>query len=327
MNNRKVWQQFLTARGVLAEEGLEDSVCAVDEPGVLAVSGEDAVTFLQGQVTCDIRTISETHSSLGAFCNPKGRVMSLFRVVRMAEVLYLLMPAELLPLIQKKLQMYVMRSKVELQDVSDQFCFLGITGHCNATINQLTGIVLPERVNHAVTDQGQCIVRVHGERKRYCLMTHMESAKIIWESLVASEQFSECNSSVWEQSEVTASIPLICKATSEVFVPQMLNLDQLEGISFKKGCYTGQEIVARSHYLGKLKRRLFRLQGDQGPMPTVGTAVYGNPRKPEQSIGQVIRVAGKTGHYELLAVLQTECVKDEIKIRLFNPEGVLLKIA
>ncbi len=320
--SHEAWQQFLAERAVTTEREAEYSVCAMQAPGVLAVSGADAVTFLQGQATCDMKLISESKSSLGAFCNPKGRVISLFRVVRMAEVLYLLMPAELLSQVQKKLQMYVMRSKVELQDVSEQFCFFGVVGDCDVVVNQLTGVALPEAVNDAVIDGERSVVRVHGEAKRYCLMTSLELAKKFWISLIESGPFAECDFKVWEQSEVAAGVPVICAATSEAFVPQMLNLDQLDGISFKKGCYTGQEIVARSHYLGKLKRRLFRLRGNEGEVPVVGTMVYGNPQQPEQSIGQVIRVAGEMGDYELLAVLQMEFTAGDI--RLSSPEGVML---
>lgn len=322
--SHEAWQQFITERAVTAGRKGEYSVCAMQAPGVLAVSGEDAVTFLQGQATCDMNLISESKSNLGAFCNPKGRVISLFRVVRMAEVFYLLMPAELLPQVQKKLQMYVMRSKVLLQDVSEQFCFLGIVGDCAAQMNQLTGVVLPETVNDAISGEEQCVIRVHGETKRYCLMAPLESAKMFWTSLVESGQFGACGSDEWEQLEVAAGVPIVCEATREAFVPQMLNLDQLDGISFKKGCYTGQEIVARSHYLGKLKRRLFRLRGNEGEMPVVGAAMYGNPQQPEQSIGQVIRVAGKVNDYDLLAVLQMEFAEGEV--RLSGPEGVLLDI-
>ncbi|MCK5922320.1 MAG: tRNA-modifying protein YgfZ, partial [Methylococcales bacterium] len=146
----------------------------------------------------------------------------------------------------------------------------------------------------------------------------------IWESLIESSQFTECNSSVWEQSEVTAGVPLVCKATSEAFVPQMLNLDQLEGISFKKGCYTGQEIVARTHYLGKLKRRMY-LAGcasDRLPEPSENIMKQGH----EQSVGQVIKAEVlRSGDIRLLTVLQIDQSGSE-NLYLEKSPGSLLQI-
>ncbi len=208
---------------------------------VLTVSGADAGKFLQGQITCNVNDITATQSSLGAMCNPKGRAITTFLLVKSGNNFLLILPKELLETVKKRLNMYVLRSDVTLIDSSDSLCLLGLTAPSNeaflATQQQSTAV----RINFT----NRCLV-----------IADVNNAIALWSESVA-QGFQARYSTHWIMLDILAGIPWLTTATSEQFIPQMLNLDKLGGISLTKGCYTGQEIVARTHYLGKAKRALF----------------------------------------------------------------------
>lgn len=208
---------------------------------VLTVSGNNAAQFLQGQITCNVHDVTTMQSSLGAMCTPKGRVISTFLLVKSADDFLLILPAELLETVKKRLSMYVLRSKVTLTDSSDSLCLLGLTNLSNKAF--------------LATEQQNSVVRVHlGNRD--LIIADEQSAIQLWAEYVALG-YQATDSMYWLTLDILAGIPWLSVATSEEFIPQMLNLDKLGGISLTKGCYTGQEIVARTHYLGKAKRALF----------------------------------------------------------------------
>ncbi|MDD1607931.1 MAG: folate-binding protein, partial [Methylococcaceae bacterium] len=187
---------------------------------VLTVSGTEAGQFLQGQITCNVHDVTATQSSLGAMCNPKGRAITTFLLAKSGDDFLLVLPNELLEIVKKRLSMYVLRSKVTLTDSSDSLCLLGLT----ATSNEA--------------------------------FLAVDNAMTLW-SEYSAQGFQATDSMQWQTLDILSGIPWLTTATSEEFIPQMLNLDKLGGISLTKGCYTGQEIVARTHYLGKAKRGLF----------------------------------------------------------------------
>ena len=197
---------------------------------VLKVSGDDALSFLQGQLTNDI-TVADKAWQLSAYCNPKGRALALFNLWTNNGSAYLILHKSLTESIVKRLRMYVMRSRVVIEIMEDASCVA--INDCQ-TESVLGGLTLSEGYNE---------LSYHRSRLR-----------------VYFEQAPEAKSgSSWSQTLIDTGVPQISAQTTELFVPQMINLDVLGGINFKKGCYTGQEIVARMHYLGKLKQRMYLL--------------------------------------------------------------------
>jgi len=224
--------------------------------GVVAVHGQDAGSFLQTQFTNDTGSIDEHSSKLNAYCTPKGRILGLMRVFRQGDTWYLRLPADSIDAVVQRLRMFVMRADVTFEDVSENFLRIGVSGE--AAGEELSAIVntLPAEVN-AVTHQGDLtIVQVPGVQPRYEVYAQsLKAARSLWDSL--NVRGAPVGEAAWRLLEIQAGLPTIFSATTELFVPQMTNLELIDGVSFKKGCYPGQEIVARMQYLGTLKRRMY----------------------------------------------------------------------
>ncbi|MDO9215362.1 MAG: folate-binding protein [Methylococcales bacterium] len=211
---------------------------------VITISGIDAAQFLQGQITCNVHEVTATQSSLGAMCTPKGRVISTFLLAKSGDDFLLILPVALLETVKKRLSMYVLRAKVTLTDSSDSLCLLGLTEPSNNAF----------LATH--TENG--VVGIQFGNRELIIADEQNISRLWSESMAQGYQASD--SMHWLTLDILAGIPWLSTATSEEFIPQMLNLDKLGGISLTKGCYTGQEIVARTHYLGKAKRALFVAQ-------------------------------------------------------------------
>jgi len=207
------------------------------QQAIISFSGLDAANFLQGQITCDVNSLTEQNVLLGALCNPKGRVITVFHLFKRQDVFYMLLSADLLEGLVKRLKMFVFRSKVIIQDVSTSYDIIANDG----ALETATSVAL-------------CQFKLIAESDLSIIITQHSSIEL--------EAYSE-DPSAWYAAFDLLGLPLIRQQTSELFVPQMLNLDLIDGISFKKGCYTGQEIVARMHYKGTPKRRLYLFEADQ----------------------------------------------------------------
>jgi folate-binding protein YgfZ len=197
------------------------------------------------------------------------------------------MPVSILEPIIKRLKMYVMRSKVVITEKSEDILCFGIAGpNAQSTLTTLFKKV-PQAAQELITLDDATLLRLAGDTPRYQVFTHTENAERIWNAL--SSNCTKVGKSVWDYLEIQAGIPEIVPATQEAFVPQMVNLDSLDGINFKKGCYTGQEIVARTHYLGKVKRRtqLAHINTEEIPQAGDTIQVVGH----EEAIGQIVRAA------------------------------------
>lgn len=272
--------------------------------GLLAIGGSDAAKFLQGQTTCDMLQLAPGRTSLGAICNPKGRVVALFRAFRQDGAFYLLLPTEIIEAVRKRLRMYVLRADVKIEDIGSAWTILGTGGAGLQAALEPFGIPVPANPDDIIF-QADCLsIRIPAvEADRLLLLIRNEKAEALRTELEAGARFTRTEPSRWRLADIKAGIPWVGQAISEEFIPQMLNLDLLGGISFSKGCYTGQEIVARTHYLGNLKRRMFRLQSDGGVEPQAGAAIH--TAEPEaQSIGMVVIAApAAEGSHQMLAVL------------------------
>lgn len=268
--------------------------------GLLRVEGEDAAAFLHNLTSNDIKKLplhSAHHDSLNS---PKGRMLASLIVWRDASGYFVQLSRELLPAIQKKLSMYVLRSKVQIRDATPDYAIIGLSGPAMATALDSAGLQLPAEVM-SVSQGPYPLVRVDASRVQ--VLVPVAQAADIWRKLAANGA-ANAGSAAWRWLDIRAGIPLITTATQDEFVAQMINFEILGGVSFQKGCYPGQEIVARTQYLGKLKKRMFAAHIDSDALPAAGADVF-SAEFGEQSCGKLVAVApAPQGGYDVLVVLQ-----------------------
>lgn len=316
------WQTFLNLPGH-GSDPLTDSdgpaCCGLAGYGLLRISGEDAAPFLQGQCTCDVTALAPERSGVGAFCTPKGRVIASFRLLRAEQGFYLLLAADLAETVRKRLQMYVLRSKVVLEDLTPRRGMIGLLGGGSEALRDACGIEAPQEPGAWLETPGSLFLRLDDHTGRFLVAADMDTAPRLWSRL--SENLPRVHPDLWRLRDIAAGFPEIVAATSEEFLPQMLNLDALEGIGFQKGCYTGQEIVARTHFLGQVKRRMFRLRCVGEIEPVAGAAVYEASETEPKTVGQIVTTAPESvSAYQILAVLGTENAEGA-NLRIGRPDG------
>lgn len=226
-------------------------LCKLPHLGLLSLSGEQTRQFMQGQVTSDIQAQTSNEWLWGAHCDPKGKMIATFRSFFKEDALYLLMPKETIPIDLAQLQKYAVFNKVNISDVTDNWTLLGLAGTQAKTWLQDQYGELSENIT--VMDDGLIIK----DNDRFILMFSHAKADAI---MLAYNQ-SLSGGIPWKALEIQSGYPNIYASTSGQFIPQMCNLQALNGISFTKGCYMGQETVARIKYRGGNKRALYILTG------------------------------------------------------------------
>ncbi|MBT5229206.1 MAG: folate-binding protein YgfZ [Methylococcales bacterium] len=320
------WQAFLTNNGAHFDGNLpswpasehSDRLYDLSDYGVIEATGDDTVTFFQGQLTNNMTLITEQLGQFSSSCSPKGRMLASIRIFKRNDAYYIMLPQPLMEAMVKRFRMYVMMSKVVLTDVSDQFALTAIEG--NTLLSTLgSQLSIPDENYGCHTDNGITVLRV--EQNRVLIFAPNDTAQNLWLKLSGNAQLS--NSIDWRRSEIMAGIPTITTETVESFVPQMANIQLINGVSFDKGCYTGQEVVARIHFLGKLKKRMYQaeLKIDEAPLPGSKLFVADN----EQSIGEIVDIQATTENtYVLLAVIQI--AKADNTILAGSPTGVELSL-
>lgn len=335
------WNQFLVTQGARhSEERLPDFgkplttadlakgfVTAVTELGLISVTGDDAASFLHNQLTNDVEHLSADTARLAAYCSPKGRVMASFLMWRDAGSVYLQLPREIQAPLMKRLSMFVLRAKAKLADASADplhEAVLGIGGAAAGPLLQTWFSTLPAQPYGKVDHPMGTLVRVADAfgSPRYQWITSAANAQTVWP--VLAQSLARGGDDAWLLSEVHAGVPRIEKATQEQFVPQMINFELLGGVNFKKGCYPGQEIVARSQYLGKLKRRT-ALVSIAGTVARAGDEVFALA-DPSQPAGMVVNAApdGKGG-VDALVEMKLEALAAG-EVRLGSADGAPLQL-
>jgi tRNA-modifying protein YgfZ len=251
-----------------------DVICDLSHRGLLGVRGKDAQSFLQGQFGNDIREVTETRSQLSSYSSPKGRAYAVFRVLRDRDAYLLEMNPEPVEPVRKRLSMFVMRAEVVIENAEDSRIRFGLSGPSAEQQLEETLGAFPVEVNEVLTRNELSIVRVPTMmHPRFEFAGEIDACRALWNDL--NVHSAPVGPAGWRLLDILAGIPAIYPETSESFVPQMINLHALNGISFNKGCYPGQEVVARMHYLGKLKRRMYRLaiEGRNRRFPAVRSSV------------------------------------------------------
>ena len=275
---------------------------------VIAITGDDAVQFLHGQFTNDVEALRDGEAQWNGWCTAKGRLVASFLLVRTRGSFLLMLPAEIAPAFQKRLSMYVLRSKVKLADDSARIACLGIAGPDAAPAAR----ALPESTAARLDD------------RHYVVFVPREKLQEARNALVAQD-VEPASEQAWDWSLIRAGIPTIVGATQEAFVPQMVNFDLIDAVSFRKGCYPGQEIVARTQYRGALKRRMALAHVDGGECPQPGESVY-SAAFGDQAAGIVANAApAPDGGCDLLVVAQVESL-ERGDLRLKSPGGPALTI-
>lgn len=332
------WKEFLYARGanfagsvvrdfgdVAAERrAARDADVLVDlsSTAIIRVDGPDAANFLNGQLSVDTHRLDLARSRLAAWCNPKGRMLALFRVFRRPQSFLLQLPAALADDIATRLRVYVLRAKVTLTVDHALACFGIIGDGAPALLREAIGAP-PQNPDDVIESDGVICTRVAGPRARFEMIAASERAAPLWLDLANGAV--PTGTSTWVWHDILAGIPAILPETRDAFVPQMANLDLLDAIDFDKGCYTGQEIVARLHYRGRLKQRLYRARAALDAVPQPGDPIYASST-PGQAIGTVVMsAADPDGSTALLGVIHCDnAARDEL--RLYRPDGPRLTL-
>lgn len=331
------WLAFLQTQGAVVEGGrvqhfgdpTAERVAAAGATVLVELSalalirarGADAQTFLNGQLSNDVRRVDEARSQLAAWCTPKGRALALLRVLRRGEDYYLQLPAPLQETVLKRLRMFVLRAKVALESADADLIAFGIAGpQAEALLCAHLGEP-PAEPDGCITRDDVTVIRISGAPARFMLIAAIAAADRLWQRLRAGAR--PVASDRWTWLDVGAGVPQIYPETSEAFVPQMFNLELLGGVDFKKGCYPGQEIVARLQYRGGLKQRMVRAHADAEAAP--GMPVYA-PDLPGQTVGTVVAAAAApAGGTDLLAVIHVSSLAGG-NLRLYDERhGALLQ--
>ncbi|MFT0516688.1 YgfZ/GcvT domain-containing protein [Pseudomonas faucium] len=271
--------------------------------GILAVRGSDAGKFLQGQLTCNINYLSLEHAGLGARCMVKGRMQSSFRILPEGNGYLLAMASDLLEAQLADLKKYAVFSKATLSDESAAWVRFGLQQGDAAL--QALGLSVPASAGATVRHDG--LIAITASAGRVELWVPADNAARVRETLAATLPEGSLND--WLLGQIRAGIGQVMGPTRELFIPQMINLQAVDGVSFKKGCYTGQEIVARMQYLGKLKRRQYRLALAEQQVPAPGAEIFSPTHG--SSVGEVVLAASTGQGCELLAVLSADAVEDD----------------
>ncbi|MEP7083475.1 MAG: folate-binding protein [Betaproteobacteria bacterium] len=276
----------------------------------LELTGADAGSFLHGQFTNDVAALQIGSTQYNGYCSAKGRMLATFALLRSAEQTYLLaVPTELAEGLERRLRMFMLRARVTIRSLAATHACIGIAGVSGSALT------LDEDVHLLLLADGRQLV-----------VCPRAGADSMIRTIVATA--NRASTAAWDRLAIDAGIAVITTATQDKFVPQMLNWELVGGVSFQKGCYPGQEIVARMQYLGKLKERLFRARVRLDSPPAPGTPLFGTEFG-EQSCGTVVNAARVAeDSVELLAVLQvSSAASDRIRVGAAADSPVLELLA
>jgi len=284
-------------------------ITALKNLGVIRATGEDAVKFLQGQLTQDVALMGLNEAHLAAFCNAKGRMQASFIVFKYSEnEILMVCSADILQQTLKRLSMFVLRAKVKLLDASAEFSLFGLVGSAIGAIESVAANARIARIHWSTStfeDQTTVFLYPGAGFERALWFAPATTPPPLGATLAPS---------IWEWLEVQSGIAMITQPVFEAFVPQMLNYESVGGVNFKKGCYPGQEIVARSQFRGTLKRRAYLVHSDAAM--TVGQAVF-HVLDAEQPCGMVAACAAHPeGGFDAIVSMQTAAALDSGSSRL-----------
>jgi folate-binding protein YgfZ len=329
------WQDYLFTQGAHLQDGIVQHFgdaaaeriatrdgtirCDHSQFGMLKVTGEDAQSFLQNLLSNDIREVTSNRAQLSSFNNAKGRMLASMLIWRDGNDYVLQLHHSLCEPIRKKLSMYVLRSKVKIVDVSAEMVCIGIAGiDALKTLQALYPALPQQTMDVVVQNEDNILCREAG---RFQITTAPQRAIELWQAL---STLRSVGSPSWDWLDICAGVPFVQAATLEAFVPQMLNFEVIGGVNFKKGCYPGQEVVARMHYLGKASRRMYLAHLDDATEAKAGDALF-SAVSAEQSCGTVVDAQPSPNNgVDLLVVVQTAS-HESVTVHLGKMDGPQLQ--
>lgn len=289
--------------------------CPLDDRGMLAASGPDTADFLHAQLSSDVGRLAAGRATLTSYSDPRGRVLAAPRLIAEHDRLLLELPADQVEPVRARLARYVLRADVRLSDVSATTARFGVAGASAAVALARAAGTLPEALGECRhSEAGATLLRLEGPRPRWLVYGPPAAVAPLWDALEGHALAAAADA--WRLLEIEAGVPAIGAASAGRFVAQMLNLDRLDAIDFHKGCFPGQEVIARTRNLGRLKRRLFLLRATGSPLPAAGADVYAG----RDAVGEVVdAVAHPDGGFLALAVLRIEASGEALN--LGEPDG------
>lgn len=284
---------------------------------VLDVSGPDAVEFLQGQLSHDVAELPADTSRQAAYCTAKGRILGLLRVWRNTAGLGALVDASVAEALAKRLAMFVLRAKVRVA-IRPDLRVAGLVGPDLAAALARADLPPPAAPDLVCAHGERTVLALPGARPRVAVVV----PETALEPTLAALACPPGDAAHWMHADIAAGLAQVTAATRELFLPHHLNLDLTDGLSFRKGCYPGQEIVARMHYRGRPTRRMLRLAADTTDCPAPGSAL--RDAAGTQPRGEVVCAAPVAGGVELLAVVQVAAARREL--HLGSADGPALRV-
>ncbi|WP_454710667.1 CAF17-like 4Fe-4S cluster assembly/insertion protein YgfZ [Cupriavidus nantongensis] len=299
-------------------------VCTPAGLGLVRVAGDDAASFLHTQLTNAVEDLAPGAARLAGYCSPKGRLLATFLMWRDADGIVLQLSAEIQPAVQKRLSMFVLRAKAKLSDITPTHAIVGVAGAGAAQALAAAGLPAPQAPFAVDSADGISVIRLPdgAGQPRWQIVLPTGRADAVRAALSATLQAAA--PALWDWLEVQSGLPRIVAATQEQFVPQMINFELVGGVNFRKGCYPGQEVVARSQYRGTLKRRMWLVQGE-GEVPAPAAEIY-RPEDPGQPCGMIVNAApAPSGGWAGLAELKIDAAGSAL--RLGSADGAALATA
>jgi len=296
-------------------------LCDLSHFSLLLFSGEDSRAFLHSQLSSDVQNITMSTAQYSSYCTPKGRVLASFLLWQSTEGYCAQLHGSLRESIQSRLAKFVLRSKVKIVDASGSHVSLGLAGNNAEMLAKKCFVAIPQSVLGAAHDESATIIRL--APNRFQIITAAGHAPAVWEKL--SRSATAVGNLRWDWLNIRYGIPVITSATQDQFVPQMLNMEILGAVSFNKGCYPGQEVIARAQYLGMLKRRMYlaNIQSEISPQP--GEELFSRDVQGQASGMIVNAAASPEGGYDVLAVIQIASAQTE-EIHWKSLSGPTLKL-
>jgi len=300
----------------LSAADLADGVVApVTDLGLIAVAGDDAASFLHNQLTNDVEHLGTTEARLAGYCTPKGRLQATFLMWRTGADIFLQLPRAIQPPLQKRLTMFVLRAKAKLRDATEEASTAAVLGLAGAKAGEALARqvgALPAAPYTKVDGAFGTVIRLADalNAPRYLWITSSETAIAALPQL--RETLALGGNAAWHLADIHAGVPQVTQPTQEQFVPQMVNFELIGGVNFKKGCYPGQEIVARSQYLGKLKRRMV-LATLPNAAARAGDEVFSSD-DPDQPSGMIVSAAPNgAGGADALVEIKLAALEHEVR--------------
>lgn len=284
---------------------------------LIRVSGDDRLGFLHNLLSNDVLKLPRGRAQWNSLNSPKGRMIASLLMWHDDDAVMIALDADLHATVLKKLTMYVLRSKVRIEDATAATALVGVAGADAGSVLSAAGLALPAEDMSGTPETAPQVLRI-AARMAIVLAPSADGARH-WDALIAAGAHP-AGTAAWDLVQIRAGLPRVTAATQEEFVAQMLNFELLGGVSFTKGCYPGQEIVARTQYLGKLKKRMYRLHATRAKALAPGIDVYA-PEFGDQSAGKVVLAApAPDGGWEMLAVVQSASAEAG-ELHLGSPAG------